>query len=59
MNMFLQQPNEESKELADLATFISHVADCYPELTEDFPAQITEILEKQAAFVHHGMRMVR
>lgn len=57
MNMFLQQPNEESKELAELTTFISQVAHCYPELTEDFPVQITDILQKQAAFVHHEMRM--
>uniref|UniRef100_A0A093V7T2 Protein SDA1 n=1 Tax=Talaromyces marneffei PM1 TaxID=1077442 RepID=A0A093V7T2_TALMA len=30
--------------LRDLIDFISHVADCYPDITKDFPQQLTDML---------------
>ena len=30
--------------LRDLIEFISHVADCYPEITKDFPQELIDIL---------------
>jgi protein SDA1 len=30
--------------LRDLVDFISHVADCYPDITKDFPQQLIDIL---------------
>ena len=34
--------------LRDLIDFISHVADCYPQITKEFSGQLTEMLK-----VHH------
>jgi NUC130/3NT domain len=36
--------------LRDLIDFISHVADCYPEITKDFPQQLINILA-----LHHAV----
>ena len=30
--------------LRDLIDFISHVADCYPDITKDFPQQLIDML---------------
>lgn len=30
--------------LHDLIDFISHVADCYPDITKDFPQQLMDML---------------
>ena len=30
--------------LRDLIDFISHVADCYPQITKDFPRELIDIL---------------
>ena len=34
--------------LRDLIDFVSHVADCYPDITKDFPQQLIEML-----LLHH------
>lgn len=35
--------------LRDLIDFVSHVADCYPEITKDFPQELIAILT-----LHHA-----
>lgn len=32
--------------LRDLIDFVSHVADCYPEITKNFPQQLIEMLSQ-------------
>ncbi len=39
-------PSKENKELADVVTFISHVATCYPTETKEFAQQIIDTLTK-------------
>ena len=34
--------------LRDLIDFVAHVADCYPEITKNFPQELIEILS-----LHH------
>nr|XP_039258705.1 protein SDA1 homolog [Styela clava] len=57
MKLFLLQPNEESKDLSELITFIGQVAHCYRELVKDFPNQLQEILQKHALSINHEMRL--
>jgi protein SDA1 len=42
--------------LRDLIDFISHVADCYPEITRDFPQELTEILTQHHAVLEPELR---
>lgn len=46
--IFMAAPSSASDtgiiSLRDLIDFISHVADCYPDITKDFPQQLIDIL---------------
>ena len=47
-DIFLHQPSSTTDagivSLRDLIDFVAHVADCYPELTRDFPAELERLL---------------
>lgn len=53
-NLFEQAPSslpgDSVISLRDLIDFISHVADCYPDLTADFPNDLADLLTK-----HHEL----
>ena len=42
--------------LRDLIDFVAHVADCYPEITKDFPGELIEILSKHHAVLDPDLR---
>lgn len=42
--------------LRDLIDFVSHVADCYPTITADFPNQLIEILSLHHAILEAELR---
>lgn len=42
--------------LRDLIDFISHVADCYPEITKDFPQELINILTLHHAVLEPELR---
>lgn len=47
------QPSKESERFSELVTFLSHVAPCYKEETNDLGAQLKSLLEQ------HGPILVR
>lgn len=53
LELFLQSPTTTDDtgvvRLRDLIDFISHVSDCYPEITADFPNDLIKLLE-----LHHA-----
>lgn len=42
--------------LRDLIDFISHVADCYPEITKDFPQQLMDMLMQHHLVLEQELR---
>ncbi|PLN83412.1 SDA1-domain-containing protein [Aspergillus taichungensis] len=42
--------------LRELIDFISHVADCYPEITKDFPQQLMDILTQHHLVLERELR---
>lgn len=42
--------------LRDLIDFISHVADCYPEITKDFPQQLMDMLMQHHMVLEQELR---
>ena len=42
--------------LRELIDFISHVADCYPEITKDFPQQLMDILTQHHLVLEPELR---
>jgi protein SDA1 len=56
LSIFCLKPDEESKELSELVTFISQVAQCYTEITKDFPQQIVDLLQEHCMSLHPEVR---
>lgn len=42
--------------LRELIDFISHVADCYPEITKDFPQELIDILTQHHVVMEPDLR---
>ena len=42
--------------LRDLIDFVAHVADCYPEITKDFPSELIEILSQHHTVLDPDLR---
>jgi protein SDA1 len=42
--------------LRDLIEFISHVADCYPEITKEFPQELIDILTQHHLVLEPELR---
>lgn len=42
--------------LRDLIDFVAHVADCYPDITKDFPRELMEILSLHHAVLDPDLR---
>ena len=58
-DLFLQSPSTTDTgivALRDLVDFISHVADCYPELTSQFPKDLTDILLQHHEVLEYELR---
>ncbi|KAI9250282.1 SDA1-domain-containing protein [Sporodiniella umbellata] len=56
LSIFCLKPDEESKELSELVTFVSQVAQCYSEITKDFPQQIVDLLQEHCMSLHPEVR---
>ncbi|OAD08678.1 hypothetical protein MUCCIDRAFT_33391 [Mucor lusitanicus CBS 277.49] len=56
LSIFCLKPDEDSKELCELVTFMSQVAQCYPELTKDFSQQIVDLLKEHCTVLHPEVR---
>lgn len=56
LSIFCLKPDEESKELCDLVTFVSQVMQCYPNETAGFPQQIVDLLEQHCVVLHPDVR---
>jgi protein SDA1 len=56
LSIFCLKPDEESKELCELVTFMSQVCQCYPELTKDFSQQIVDLLKEHCIVLHPEVR---
>ena len=58
--IFLTAPSSTAESgilsLRDLIDFIAHVADCYPDLTRDFPGQLIDILTAHHAHLDGELR---
>ncbi len=58
-DLFLQNPSTTDSgivALRDLIEFISHVAVCYPDLTEQFPKDLIDILLQHHAVLEYELR---
>ncbi|KAF1844294.1 SDA1-domain-containing protein [Cucurbitaria berberidis CBS 394.84] len=58
-DLFLQSPGTLDTgivALRDLVEFVSHVADCYPDLTSTFPADLTQILLQHHEVLEYELR---
>ena len=42
--------------LRDLIDFISHVADCYPDIAKTFPGELVDILSRHHAILDPDLR---
>ena len=56
LSIFCLKPDEDSKELCELVTFMSQVAQCYPDLTKDFSQQIVDLLKEHCTVLHPEVR---
>ncbi|KAI8381544.1 SDA1-domain-containing protein [Radiomyces spectabilis] len=56
LSIFCLKPDEESKELAELVTFMSQVCSCYPKETENFPQQLVDLLKEYCTVLHPEVR---
>jgi protein SDA1 len=50
--VFKLRLHEEDKELGHLLSFMSHVANCYPEICAEFPQQLMTLLQQHAPILH-------
>lgn len=59
-DLFLQNPTSADNtgvvSLRDLIDFIAHVADCYPQLTAQYPQDLIEILSLHHAELEQELR---
>ena len=56
LSIFCLKPSEEAKELSELVTFISQVAQCYPSETKEFPQQLVELLQQHCIVLNPDVR---
>lgn len=42
--------------LRDQIDFVSHVSDCYPKLTSEFPGQLIDLITNHHATLEHELR---
>ena len=57
--IFRLQPAKTSDEFAELVSFLSAVAHCYPEHMKEFPQQIVDLLREHQAVLDPPLRQVR
>jgi len=60
LTLFMQAPGSADEQgvvsLRDLIDFVSHVADCYPEITSDFPSDLITLLSQHHAELEPELR---
>ena len=58
LQVYLMKPSKPNRQLADLALFLSHVSQCFPEELKAYPQQLIDILKKYSTVLHKEMRLV-
>ena len=58
LQVYLMKPGKPNKQLADLALFLSHVSQCFPDELKAYPQQLIDILKKYSTVLHKEMRLV-
>ena len=53
------KPSKPNRQLADLAMFLAHVSQRFPEELKSFPQQLIDILKKYSTVLHKEMRLVK
>ncbi|CAG8581659.1 1983_t:CDS:10 [Paraglomus brasilianum] len=56
LTIFKLKPDEDAEDFGSLVTFISQVAQCYPEETRAFPQQIIDILSENYQIMYPELR---
>ncbi|DBA79416.1 TPA: hypothetical protein ACH3X2_000057 [Trebouxia sp. C0005] len=56
LDIFNLKPSKDSKEFADLVTFIAQVCTCYPEQTAGFAQEVIDLLDRHYAVLNSALR---
>ncbi|KAL0045199.1 hypothetical protein WJX82_000420 [Trebouxia sp. C0006] len=56
LDIFNLKPSKDSKEFADLVTFIAQVCTCYPEQTTGFAQEVMDLLDRHYAVLNSALR---
>ncbi|KAL0039901.1 hypothetical protein WJX77_011228 [Trebouxia sp. C0004] len=56
LDIFNLKPSKDSKEFADLVTFIAQVCTCYPEQTAGFAQEVMDLLDRHYAVLNSALR---
>lgn len=57
LQVFLMKPSKANKQLADLASFLAHVAQCFSDELKSYPQQLIDMLKKYATVLNPEMRL--
>ncbi|KAG0726388.1 Protein SDA1 [Chionoecetes opilio] len=55
--IFEQNPTVNNNDLHQMVTFLSQVAQCYPDKLSDFPQEVSVMLKRHSTVLHPDMRM--
>lgn len=56
LEIFALNPGEENKSLDEIVMFIAQVAQCYPQVCQQFPKHLTDLLRTSATVLDPAMR---
>ncbi|EDW08161.1 protein SDA1 homolog [Drosophila mojavensis] len=56
LEIFALNPGEENKSLDEIVMFIAQVAQCYPQVCQQFPKHLTDLLRSSATVLDPAMR---
>ncbi|XP_034475818.1 protein SDA1 homolog [Drosophila innubila] len=56
LEIFALNPGEENKSLDEIIMFIAQVAQCYPQVCQQFPKHLTDLLRNSATVLDPAMR---
>ena len=58
LQVYLMKPSKPNRQLADLAMFLAHVSQRFPDELKAYPQQLIDILKKYSTVLHKEMRLV-
>jgi len=56
LQIFHLKPNDESKDLAEIIMFLAQIAHCYPDVLENLPNELTQILQHNSTTMNSQLR---